>query len=505
MERNFIGPSINFLPTGTRELVFGLGAAVTGLFLGNAFLFGGFRLGFAIGEAAAIALTWGYLHRSGHGGDGYARTILGLCLVIAAGFGWSADAFVKGWMLLFLLAGVNVALSQMTGKNLFPAGSVRSLFDGFRAVTVYGFGKMGFACRGVGRAFRGGNALTQRSGAVLAGIVIAIPMLAVVIPLLMFADAAFEGLMDLLPDFNLDEILATLAFGIPTALFLYSRAVGLSRGEVEPAASKTREGIPVITMNTALGAVCAVYGVYLFSQLAYFVGGFSGILPEGFTAAEYARRGFFEMTWLCAINLALMTFGVGLVRQTDRTPASTRGLCLFLGFITEFLVAASVAKMALYIGSFGLTRLRVLTMVIMVFLAITTALVAAWLYFPKIQYMKAVMLVALAMGAAVLWLDVDTQVANYNVSAYHSGKLESLDIHYLAELGPGAVPALATLTEDENPDYREWAKKYLENMALRKAGDFRELEILQERARKLQLELFPDAGQISGEYEEVWP
>ena len=77
-------------------------------------------------------------------------------------------------------------------------------------------------------------------------------------------------------------------------------------------------------MNTALGAVCAVYLAYLFSQLAYFVGGFSGILPEGFTRAEYARRGFFEMTCLAGVNLALMTFGVGKVRHSGRTPRVAR-------------------------------------------------------------------------------------------------------------------------------------------------------------------------------------
>jgi hypothetical protein len=235
-------------------------------------------------------------------------------------------------------------------------------------------------------------------------------------------------------------------------------------------------------MNTALGAVCAVYLAYLFSQLAYFVGGFSGILPEGFTRAEYARRGFFEMTCLAGINLCLMTFGVSKVRHTGRTPGSTRALCLFLGLVTEFLAASSIAKMAMYIGSYGLTRLRVLTTVIMVFLAITTALVCIWLYLPKLQYMKAVMLLALSIGAAVLWLDVDTQVAKYNVNHYLSGDLQNVDVHYLVELGPGAVEYLDALANCDDPYYSAWARKLLKDYYIAPASDFREMTYVNQKA-----------------------
>ena len=53
-----------------------------------------------------------------------------------------------------------------------------------------------------------------------------------------------------------------------------------------------------VTLCVALGMISLVYVLYLVSQLAYFSGGFSGILPKGYTMAEYARRGFFEMAWL---------------------------------------------------------------------------------------------------------------------------------------------------------------------------------------------------------------
>ena len=479
------------LPAGNRELFFGLFAVLLGLFTANMVLFGGLNLGFALGAVMSVGLTWGYLHRAGCKGNGYTTTLLVLSLIIAAGFGWSSDGMVKFWLFLFLLAGVNLAFCLVAGRNRFAPGSARSLFDAGRTIFGSGLGSIDRACRGVGMAFRSGGELTQRSGAVLAGLGIAVPALAVVIPLLISSDAAFEGLIDLLPDFDLYEVVATAIAGGVLGLFFYARAVSLRHGEQFVGKGREPKKLHVLTMNTALGAICAVYLAYLFSQLAYFVGGFSGILPEGFTRAEYARRGFFEMTCLAGVNLALMTFGVGKVRHEGRTPGTTRMLCLFIGLVTEFLAFSSAAKMVMYIGTYGLTRLRVLTMVIMVFLGITTAIVCVWLYVPKLQYMKAVMILALVMGAAVLWADVDTQVAKYNVEHYLSGDLATVDMEHLTSLGPGAVPYLEKLANSDKALVSSVARANLRMWYLSEAEDFRGMSYMEQRALEILEQYWP--------------
>jgi hypothetical protein len=238
------------------------------------------------------------------------------------------------------------------------------------------------------------------------------------------------------------------------------------------AAIKTKT-VSSLTVNTVLSSVCLVYLVYLLSQLAYFIGGFSGILPEGFTAAEYARRGFFEMAMLCFIDLGIIAFCVGLVAKKDgKAPLSTRLLCLFIGLVTIFLVITASAKMGLYISFYGLTRLRVLTELIMVFLGVTTGLVCLWLFAPKVPYMKVILLVALSMGAVTLWADVDTVVAAYNVSAYQSGSLATVDVDYLGTLGDGAVPYISQLTTDSYINVASRAKEILAHRNT-VTGDFR--------------------------------
>ena len=189
--------------------------------------------------------------------------------------------------------------------------------------------------------------------------------------------------------------------------------------------------------------------------------------------AEYARRGFFEMAWLCAINLATIAIAVGVVAKKEKTPLSTRCLCLFISLITLFFVVSGSMKMGMYIGSYGLSRLRVLTEVIMVFLAITTVLVAVWLFVPKMPYMKAVVMVGLIMGALVLWADVDTVVAAYNVSAYQSGRLETVDVWYLARLSDSVVPYLEELVNDSDPSVVSAANRFLQSRMIAESEDFR--------------------------------
>ena len=180
------------------------------------------------------------------------------------------------------------------------------------------------------------------------------------------------------------------------------------------------------------------------------------------------------MAWLCAINLSIMALGVGLVAKEKAAPLFTRLLCLFLGVVTLFLVASASAKMFLYIGSYGLTRLRLLTQVIIFFLGITTVVVSVWLFVPKLAYMRVVLIAALVIGAAVAWADVDTMVARYNVNGYLEGRYTNIDVYYLDSLGNGAVPYIAQLTEVSDPVIAEKAKDALPKPAWVEWDDFRD-------------------------------
>lgn len=461
--------------TGRRELRLLIAAIIIGILLADFVFYSGFYLGFALVSAASIAAAAIYLLRSGCKLNSYSAALLGLSFVICGSFVRSNDGFVKFVMVCFLLVSSNLGLCLLAGQNRRDPAGAASLLDAPRTALVLGVGRMGAAARGLNEARKTLGTAGKNRSAVLVGLLIAVPVLAILIPLLVSADAAFEGLLNLLPETDLSEPVAAVILGLCAACVLYTRAVALVKNEKTPAAQKQHKGMHPLTVNTVLGAVCGVYVVYLFSQLAYISGGLAGILPEEFTMAEYARRGFFEMVCLCAVNLGIMTAAVALTGGRE-SKLSTRILCLVVGAVTLFLVATAAAKMIMYIDAYGLTRLRALTSVIMVFMAVTTVVVGIWLLLPKLPYMKIIVVAGLLIGAATAWADVDTVVAAYNVNAYQSGKLETVDIVHLCDLSDGAVPYIEKLAQDENQTIARQAQAYLSGRN-RHIEDFRSWNI----------------------------
>ena len=450
-------------PAGGRELIFAGLVGASALFLCNSLLYGGFRLGFAIGLVLCLLCGSGYLLSCGRKPGIYSGFLLVMSAVIAAGFARSGDGFVKAVMLGFLFVSVNLGLTLQAGKKRHKAGGIASVLDAFYTAFIHSL-RLDRSFRGLREAFRKSGTAARKGGAVLTGLLIAVPLLVIMIFLLMRADAAFEGLMDQLPEIRIGEIFGTVIWGGVLFCMLYTKGVSLQHCALEETGTRARRGISRLTVNTVLMAVCLVYLVYLFSQLAYFAGGFAGILPEEYTMAEYARRGFFEMAWLCAINLGIVALSVALVEKEKGTPVMTKLLCLFINVITVFFVAAASGKMFLYIGNYGLTRLRVLTQVVMLWLCVTTVLVAVWIFCPKLPYMKAVICAAMIIGALVFWLDVDTLVSRYNVNAYLSGAMEEIDVAHLGTLNESAVPYIAELAEKAtDPMVREMASDLLTN------------------------------------------
>ncbi len=447
--------------TEKKELRFLIAAIIIGIFLANTVFFSGFYLAFALVSAASVVSAAVYLLRSGCRLTPYSGTLLGLSLVICASFLRSNDGFVKLVMVCFLLVSANLGLCLLAGQNLRSTKGASSLLDAPRAGLTLGVGGIGRAARGLSDARKKLGKAGKNRSAVLIGLLIAVPVLAVLIPLLISADAAFEGLVQLLPEMDLSEPVISVLFGTVPAAVLYARGVCLARDEKSEATGKPRKGLNPLTANTVLAAVCLLYGVYLFSQLAYVSGSLAGILPAEFTVAEYARRGFFEMLWITLINLTVI---IGAVACTGgrESRLSTRILCLILGAVTLFLIATAAAKMFMYIGGYGLTRLRVLTSVIMVFLGVTTVVIGLWLLIPKIPYMQIILITGLLIGSITAWADVDTVVAAYNVHAYQTGQLETVDMRHLCSLSDGATAYIARLTEDGDAYVAKMAQQHVQ-------------------------------------------
>ena len=296
----------------------------------------------------------------------------------------------------------------------------------------------------------------RKTGRVLLGIACAIPVLLIVIPLLAASDAAFEGLIEFLTFERIWELIGATLLGLFLCVLLFGQMFSVRRIERVKSQQTDKRGVESVALCAFEAVIALVYVLYLFSQLAYFFSAFSGLLPKSYTVAQYARRGFFEMTIICGINLLIVFLVLLLAKRKDRVaPKGERILSVFLCLFSLVLIATALSKMMLYIDSFGMTRLRILTSVFMVFLAVLFLAVIAHLLVPKVPYMKIAVVAATVLVLATCYADVDRLIASYNVSAYQTGKLEEIDTDTLEELSSdAAIPYIMKLANDADLSVR---------------------------------------------------
>lgn len=211
------------------------------------------------------------------------------------------------------------------------------------------------------------------------GIIITVPILTIILPLLGSADSGFEQLISYSGFFikeNFSEYILKFLFSLPVSAYLFGLIYGVihDRNTDRIKKENIRESgrnikiIPDIAIHTALLLVCLVYLLFIGFQTRYLFSAFVGIRPEGFTYAEYARRGFFELCDISVVNLVIL-FGANLFAKTG----SGKNVWLkrenvLLSTLTILLIVTAMSKMLLYISAYGLTDKRIITLIFMIWM-----------------------------------------------------------------------------------------------------------------------------------------
>ena len=274
------------------------------------------------------------------------------------------------------------------------------------------------------------------------------------------------------------ELIFHLIIAIPTAAYIFGLVAGsvhkrscfpFKKDNLEKNLSSLRL-LPMATVYTMLGFICVLYVVFIVSQLPYFFSAFMGERPEGWLIySEYARKGFFELCTIAAINLSLLTAAnLFSIRQRMAGPV-LKVFNVLLALLTLVLISTAFSKMALYIGAYGLSVRRLLPSVFLVFLAIICGGV---IVMQKRQF--SILRLAAITGAVMLCLlsllNPDGFVARYNAQRYLAGTLSSLDVDILYHGGPAGVePALQVYNRSNDQQLREQLEVYLENQEQRSA------------------------------------
>ena len=312
----------------------------------------------------------------------------------------------------------------------------------------------------------------------LIGLCVAIPLIIGVTSLLIKSDAGFEKFAN---DFSeligIEDIgLYLLKFigGIPIACYLFGSVCGnlqkrytnsiTKEGASETLAAAHR--IPRAAILTPLTVLCVIYIVYIIVMSVYLFSALTGKLPdEWFIYAEYARRGFFELCGVSAINLFLLIFTYSFAkRMAGEYPKAMRFLTGLFCFMTELLIVTGVSRMLLYVDAYGLSRLRVYTLWFLLLQFVVFAILIIWHIKPytatatgKKPYNagRPIVIASVCFLLGLCLINTDGLIAKYNVWQYQSGKIRTsaVDTDALADMSDAVLPYLAEL-RDNSKNFR---------------------------------------------------
>ncbi len=352
---------------------------------------------------------------------------------------------------LYCYLGITFSGARLLGDR-FAADLLGSVF----ARPFASYGECPVAVAGLFGRAKGARSLLY----VFVGLLIALPLTIVVAALLISSDALFEnfvdGIFNRLPDFSFD-IVGDMIWGIPVALFL----CGMLFSAQKKLGARSEEApscrfLPIPVVITAVTPICLFYLTYLIIQLRYVFAALGGSLPEGVSYSDFARRGFFELCTVAAINLVVIMLMQALCvrRENDKRPAVLVTYTVMISAFTLLLITAAVSKMFIYIGEYGMTPLRVYTTWFMVLLAVFFVIITLW-QFVKLPLWKTVFAAFTVMFGLLCFSNTDGIIANYNVEAYFSGELSEIDTKMLyRELDYAAVPALVRAASYDGAVYR---------------------------------------------------
>ena len=374
-----------------------------------------------------------------------------------------------------------------TGNSLEKGLSNYLLLDYARAIFILPFAsaKQLFKAMSSGKA----QASAELIKKVLTGLAIAVLPTMIVLALLSY-DSSFSNLLENIFDFDSFDLVShiiSLFCAIPLGMYIFGlfissveKKCAITWTKDEFSASVQRKQIaPLITILSAVIPVLFLYVVFFISQWQYYISGFTGVLPEDFSYAQYARNGFFELCTVSFINLViLLAVTLFTRRQAKLSSVFLKALSIVFSLFTLILIATAVAKLVMYINYYGLTPKRVYAASFMIALTAIFLLIIIKQFVNRLRVAAVSTILCVVLFTALSLCNADGLIARYNVNRYINGTLATVDLEVMDDLGDAAIPELVRLSkvlavqEDGNIQLRQ----QLNNMLRREVEDMRERE-----------------------------
>jgi hypothetical protein len=282
--------------------------------------------------------------------------------------------------------------------------------------------------------------------AVLRGILLALPVVFFLALLLSSADPIFSKELERF--LNIDRwmeyavrgvIIAVIGY-LLSGIYLYvvqksnrTDLIGLEKPWFAPFLGFTESAV-------ILGSVNLLFAFFVAIQFKYFFGGQANIAVDGYTFAEYARKGFGELVTVAFLSL-LLYLGLSAItrRESNSKQKWFAGLGVALVGLVVVILISSFYRLSLLEDAYGFSRLRTYSHVFMVWLGILLAIVIGLeIANYRRGFAMAAFFILIGFGITLNVLNVDSFILRANVN--RAVNMGNLDYFYLQELSDDSVP-----------------------------------------------------------------
>lgn len=289
-----------------------------------------------------------------------------------------------------------------------------------------------------------------RFRALAIGIVLAVPPLFIVAALLGSADVFFARYLQSIAD-AVDFMFGNGLQHLAMIAVLAWLATGWMQGTL---GGPTGAGVPNVrspamsftSVSVALYGLVALLALFLGTQARVLFGG-AAYLAEtaGLTVAEYAREGFFQLVIAGGVVIGTLLAADWLTEQRadDRR---YRAVGTVLVLLVTALLGSAMARMWLYVSTFGLTAERAFAIAQMVWVVVALgAFSATVLRGRRMRFVPSLLVATVAWVALLNAVNLESIVVRVNAARATAGSTsagQGFDVAYHARLSADALPAL---------------------------------------------------------------
>ncbi|MBI2342897.1 MAG: DUF4173 domain-containing protein [Deltaproteobacteria bacterium] len=287
-----------------------------------------------------------------------------------------------------------------------------------------------------------------------------IPLLFVFLLLFSSADLIFQKYVSDVMSIDIEPETIFRSILVLTATLVYIGAYTYSFREKDNQISAQRNskgsGVGHIESAILLGSVNVLFFIFILIQLTYLFGGESNISAQGFTYAEYARRGFVELIAVAMISLLLLlsTEKYVVKKETDHA-LGFKIVSTALVVQVILIMGSALTRLSLYEQAYGFTTLRLYSHAFIILLAVIFSLLLYKIFKDKRENAFAFrVIISIALFLTVInLLNPDAFIVRRNIERFAT--TGNLDIDYLNRLSSDAIPETIKILHMSNEDVRK--------------------------------------------------